>query len=259
MKRLLSKEKIARIHKQAANPTLKQLCRMAEFYRQYARAKAKRAKAKPKKYLKSTDYLTAEQFGRIMSMLYGRTGRRADVNKMLIVFAAETGMRPSEVINVNLCNLPHFHGKPEIEVFDGKGNKDRTVGISDFLVRYLDKFIAKYHKNHSATTPLFLSENKTRMSYASFNAKVKTIGRIAGIWLSGNKSRLTPHKFRHTFATLLLDVTDNEILIKNQLGHDQLTTTTIYTRTLSEKLRCAMNNFHNRLFQSLNAPLFDNL
>lgn len=232
---------------------------MAEYYRQYARAKAKRARQKPKKYLKSTDYLTAEQFARILAVVSAGKGRRADINKMLIVFAAETGMRASEILNVNLCNLPHYHGKPEIEVFDGKGNKDRTVGISDFLVRYLEKYVTKYHKNHSPNTPLFLSEQKTRLSYASFHAKVKTIGRKAGIWLTGNKSRLTPHKFRHTFATLLLDVTDNEILIQNQLGHDQLTTTTIYTRTLSEKLRCAMNNFHNRLFQSYNAPLFDNL
>ena len=259
MKHLLSKNRIAKLKKTADGDMLRALS-MAEKFRQYSRQKDKRAKQKPKKYLKSTDYLSSEQFARILTILANPKGHRAELNEMLIIFAAETGLRPSEVVKVKLINLPTYHGKPEIEVVSGKGSKDRTVGISQYLVKKLTEYVHNHHKGHAHNTHLFLSEQGTQLSYGSFNAKVKKIGRKAGIWLKEDgRSRLAPHKFRHTFATLLLDVTDNEFLIQNQLGHEEPATTAIYTRTLGEKLRYAMDRYHKRLFEHYNPVLFENL
>ncbi|MDD5328067.1 MAG: site-specific integrase [Phycisphaerae bacterium] len=258
MKTLLSKQRIATI-KRTATGDIHKLCLMAEQQRQYTRQKTKRAKQKPKKYLKSTDYLTSEQFARVLSFIISKADidrkrtqaqTRAILNEMLIILLAETGLRASEAVNLKLRNLPSYHGKPEIEVEEGKGNKDRTIGISDYLVQKLNDYVKKYHKLHSAGAAVFYGQQGA-LTYKAIYKRIKTIGNNCGV-------RLKPHIFRHTFATLLLDVTDNQFLIKNQLGHDNLATTTIYTRTLNQKLRSAMGNFHNRLWQSYNTVLFDN-
>ena len=276
MKKLLSKNRIANLKKLAQLPLepatrqalIKSLV-MAEKYRQYSRAKDKRTRQKPKKYLKSTDYLSSEQFAKILCYVVKKadsdrkrtqTLTRAILNEMLIIFAVETGLRPSEVVNVKLNNLPLYHGKLEIEVFDGKGNKDRTVGISKYLAGKLTGYVKKYHKGHGDNTWLFLSEQGSQLSYGSFSAKIKIIGKAVGIWMrSDGKSRLTPHKFRHTFATLLEDETGDIFFVQNQLGHDDPKTTGIYTLILNEKRKSAMNNYHKRVFRDYNAELFDNL
>lgn len=265
MKALLSKNRIAEIKKTASGNMVK-VCIMAEKYRQYKRQKDKRAKQKPKKYLKSTDYLSREQFATILKYVVSRANKdrqrtqnltRAIFNEMLIILLAETGLRASEVVNLKLRNLPAYHGKPEIEVESGKGNKDRTVGISEFLVKKLADYM-KYHKGHSQDTALFLSERRQPFTYHALYAKIKKIGDNTGIWLnSQGKSRLKPHNFRHTFATLLSDVSNNETLVQSQLGHQNPATTAIYTRTLNQKLRSAMDNFHKSLWESFDAVLSD--
>ncbi len=269
MKTLLSKNRIAEIKKtgQIADADIKKLCQMAEKFRQYSRQKDKRAKQKPKKYLKSTDYLSSEQFAKILCYLVRKadidrkrtqTLTRAILNEMLVILLAETGLRASEVVNLRLHNLPVYHGKPEIEVVAGKGNEDRTVGVSEYLVDKLKDYISSYHKGHRKETALFESERGGAITYAAIYKRIKTIGTKVGIWINGNRSKLTPHKFRHTFATLLLDVSDNEFLIQFQLGHEEPSTTAIYTRTLSEKLRGAMEHYHKRLWRNYNPVCFEN-
>ncbi|MHC4105089.1 MAG: tyrosine-type recombinase/integrase, partial [Planctomycetota bacterium] len=159
---------------------------------------------------------------------------RAVINEMLIVIMVETGLRAAEISNMKLKDLPGYHGKQGIDVRQGKGGKDRTVGISRYLANRL-----------------------TDYTNCSVYSKIKGIGLETGIWLyrkSGKvKSRLSPHKFRHTYATFLLDVSDNEFLVQSQLGHEQPDTTQIYARTLSAKLRKAMDGLHNRLWEAVEA------
>ena len=269
MKNLLSKNQIKNIRAKFADDAgIKLLTRMAESHRQYAREKAKRLRRRPKKYLKSTDYLTTEQFARILYTLSTRAERdrkrtsiatRNIQNEMMVILMAETGLRAGEIINLKLRDLPGVHEKTEIEVREGKGRKDRTVGISDFLTQKLIAYCAKYHKGHGPEAWLLNSERGGQMKYYSIYSKIKTIGRICGIWLIGDKSKLKPHNFRHTFATILLDETDNEFLVQSQLGHEKTDTTKIYTRTLNQKMRSAMNGFHNRLYLAYNGELFKNL
>jgi integrase/recombinase XerD len=243
---------------------LKALCRMAETNRQHEQSKIRAKNRKPKKYLKPTDYLSVEQFAKIMQHVISaaevsrsKTGTltRAITNEMIVIVLSETGLRASELVNLKLSDLPSHHGKNEIEVIDGKGNKDRTIGISSWLRSRLEEFVRRYHVGHPISAPLFRSEQGSVLSYNSVYAKVKNIGISANVWTyisRGEKtSRLSPHKFRHTYATLLMDVTDNEFLVQSQLGHEDPVTTAIYARTLSEKMRHAMDNYHGRLWSGV--------
>jgi integrase/recombinase XerD len=263
-KRLLSKRRIREIVGRCTDPEIETLAAMAEEHRRAARSTGKARKRKQKKYLKPTDYLSVEQFAAIMRVVTNeadiartRTNyiNRAVINEMLVILMAETGLRAAEACNLKLKDLPSYHGKQEIEVRSGKGDKDRTIGISRYLKERLCDYVGRYHKHLAPESWLFRSERTCRIKYQSIYSKVKRIGLKAGIWLyrkNGKlRSRLSPHKFRHTYATLLLDVTDNEFLVQSQLGHEKPDTTQIYARTLSEKLRAGMDGLHNRLWAAI--------
>jgi integrase/recombinase XerC len=180
---------------------------------------------------------------------------RAVLNEMLIIVMVESGLRVSEVCNLRLKSLPSYHGHQALEVLNAKGEKDRTVTISDLLTERLGDYVRRYHGRHSIESFLFRSENGGRLSPDSAYCKVKLIGLKARIWVYRKNGRLrtklSPHKFRHTNATHLLDVTGSEFLVKDQLGHEKTDTTHIYARTLTEKLRSAMNAFSKRIWSNV--------
>ena len=269
-KAFLSKRRIREIASQYTNadPDVVALARMAEKHRQAVRAAKKAKRRKPKNYLKPTDYLTPEQFAKIVQVVRSKAKaarakdscmNRAVLNEMLIILLAETGLRAAEVCNLKLKDLPGYHGKHEIAVRSGKGGKDRTVATSEYLSRCLTKYAKRYHSSRSPESWLFKNEQGGAISYRSIYSKIKKIGRQAGIWpytKNGKlRSRLSPHKFRHTYATLLLDVSDNDFLVQSQLGHEKLDTTQIYARTLKEKLRAGVKGFHYRLWTNVNAEI----
>jgi integrase/recombinase XerD len=263
-KTLLSKSKIKEIVKRSTDPEIAELAAMAEQQRKFIRSAGKTRRRKQKKYLKSTDYLSVDQFAAVMNIVIAEADsarektkhiNRAVINEMLVILLAETGLRAAEICNLKFKDLPSFHGKQEIDVRSGKGNKDRTIGISQFLKNRLCEYVNLYHKHRSPDAWLFRNERNSQIKYQSVYSKIKLLGVKSEIWLNHKngkiRSRLSPHKFRHTYATLLLDVTDNEFLVQNQLGHEKPDTTQIYARTLSEKLRKSMDNLHERLWTGI--------
>lgn len=249
-----------------SDPDVAVMAAMAEKHRKSVRQgkKPKKRKRKAKTHLKPIDYLSIEQFAKIMAVLRreadlararNRYINRAVLNEMLVVVMVESGLRVSEVCNLRLKSLPSYHGHKSLEVLNAKGEKDRTVGISDLLAERLGDYVDRYHKRHSLDSFLFRSENGGRLSPDSVYRKIKVIGLKARIWIytrNGRlKTKLSPHKFRHTCATHLLDVTNNEFLVKDQLGHEKTDTTHIYARTLTEKLRSAMNAFSKRIWSKV--------
>lgn len=201
----------------------------------------RRKKRKPKKYLKPTDYLSIEQIRRILNFVKAKENRainRAVINEMIVHLLLETGMRASEICNLRLSCLPSYHEHLLIEVVDGKGNTDRIIGISNHLKSRLSEYVKRYHRGYSLKRRLFLNEQGRKMTRQSIYSKVKAIGIKAGIWLYHKKgtlkTRLSPHKFRHTFGIHLLDVTGDEVLVRRQLGCENADIH-IYARTLSKK------------------------
>jgi len=267
MMNMLSKAKIREIVKRYRenDPDVAALAAMAEEHRKDARKSRKRRnKRKAKTHPKPTDHLSVEQFARIMEVLRSEADaarvksryiNRAVLNEMLVIVMVESGLRVSEVCNLRLKSLPSYHGHQALEVLNAKGEKDRTVAVSDLLTERLGDYVARYHGRHSIKSFLFQSESGGRLSPDSVYRKVKVIGLKARIWLypkNGQmRTKLSCHKFRHTNATHLLDVTNNEFLVKDQLGHEKTDTTHIYARTLTEKLRLAMNAFSKRIWSKV--------
>ncbi len=262
-RKLLSKEKIQQIvrqHKQVI-PEIEQLGAMAEEHRREVRSRRQPRKRKAKQQLKSTDYLSVEQFAEVIHFVKSEADEarakssylcRVVINEMLLILMAETGLRASEICNLKLKNLPSYHGKPVIEVECGKGQKSRTVGVSEWFASRLNRYVNRYLGSASPESWLFRSERGGPIKYASIYAKIKRIGIKSGIWLYRKdgrlKSRFSPHKMRHTFGTGLLNASSNTWLVQIELGHTKAETSQIYARTLSEKIMSDMNNFHEYLW-----------
>jgi integrase len=230
---------------------------------------------KARQQLKSTDYLSVEQFAEVMGFVNTEADAaranspylcRAIINEMLLILMAETGLRASEICNLKLKNLPSYHGKPMIEVECGKGQKPRTVGVSEWFAARLTGYVNRYLNSASPERWLFRSERGGPIKYPSIYAKLKRIGIKSGIWLYQRDGRLTsrfsPHKMRHTFGTGLLNASGNTWLVQIELGHTKAETSQIYARTLSEKIMSDMNRFHDYLWskcekQNVNQSLID--
>lgn len=123
---------------------------MADEYRRTVRSRRLPQKRKVKQQLKSTDYLSVEQFAEVINFVKSEADAvrakspylcRAVINEMLLILMAETGLRASEICNLKLKNPPAYHGKPVIEVECGKGQKPRTVGISEWFVSQLTGYV----------------------------------------------------------------------------------------------------------------------
>jgi integrase len=240
---------------------------MAEAHRRQVRSRQAPRRRKAKQQLKSTDYLSIEQFAEVIRFIKAEADAararspylcRAVVNEMLLILMAETGLRASEVCNLKLKHLPSYHGKPVIEVESGKGRKPRTVGVSEWFAAQITGYVNRYLSSASPESWLFRSERGGPIKYCSIYAKIKRVGIKSGIWIYRKdgrvKSRFSPHKLRHTFGTGLLNASNNTWLVQIALGHSKAEMSQIYARTLSEKTKSDMDKFHNYLWSRYEKP-----
>lgn len=142
-----------------------------------------------------------------------------------------TGFRLQELVGLNLDDVDFERGT--IKVF-GKGRKERLVPMNKLVRRALEEYLNV--RPHVESKAVFLNKFGRRLSGRSVENIVKKYVRRAGI---GGK-KISPHKLRHTFATLL-HMKDVDILeIKDLLGHASITSTQIYTHTNPSRLRDAV-------------------
>jgi site-specific recombinase XerC len=193
---------------------------------------AKRKKAKkrgglaPDKYLSDTQLRKLRQYVRDKADLARmRAGSRGVIDELIVELLVNTGLRASELCNLNIGDLPARHGKDCIWVRDGKGKVSRTVDISEKLKKRLERFVKLYRKGARAKSALLVSERGDRIIYRSIYAKVKRIGEQAGI------GKLHPHMLRHTYLTRLYNIEKDLRFVQDQAGHASPTTTAIYAKT----------------------------
>lgn len=149
------------------------------------------------------------------------------------------GLRVSELVNLDIENID-FENK-SIKFF-GKGNKERILPLHDDVIEVIDDYLKerdsitiKYKKDEDA---LFISRHGRRISIRSIQMLVKKYAKAAGI---KNSSKITPHKLRHTFASLLYYQTKDIKILQELLGHSNISTTQIYTHTDIEQKKQAIN------------------
>ena len=166
---------------------------------------------------------------------------------LLIELLYSTGARVSEVIGINLNDINQTEiGGETISTLKlrGKGGKERIVplgsyakkAIDDYLVRTRPSLLKKSNEN-----VLFLNIRGSRLSRVSAWEIVKRAAKRAGL-----ETRVTPHVFRHSYATHLLDGGADIRVVQELLGHASVTTTQIYTLVTIDKVRESYRLAHPR-------------
>ena len=152
------------------------------------------------------------------------------------------GLRVSELINLKMSDL--FFDEDFIKV-TGKGNKQRLVPISLINISYINKYIENSRKklkiNPLHSDILFLNRRGNSISRAMIFTIIKNLSKESGF----NK-KISPHTFRHSFATHLLENGADLKTIQQLLGHESITTTEIYMHLDNKALFNVMNKYHPR-------------
>jgi integrase/recombinase XerD len=161
-------------------------------------------------------------------------------NKAILETMYSCGLRVSEVVNLKLSQL--FLDVGFIRVV-GKGNKERLVPIGSSAIKYINI----YRKNIRVHLPvqsgeediLFLNRRGKRLTRVMIFLIIKDLVKKAGI-----TKNISPHTFRHSFATHLVEGGADLRAVQEMLGHESITTTEIYTHLDREFLRKTLEQFH---------------
>lgn len=148
-------------------------------------------------------------------------------NRLLIEMLYATGCRVSEIANIKIDDI-NFNNN-SIKIF-GKGSKERIVYFGDYARFYLDMYLNQNINNNSKY--LFVNEKNEKMDITEIEKIIKDI-----VYNLSIKSHVTPHTFRHTFATHLLNNGADIKTVQELLGHSSLNTTGIYTHVSNERLK----------------------
>ena len=165
-------------------------------------------------------------------------------NKAIIETLYSCGLRVSELVGLKISNL-HFNDG-YIKVL-GKGNKERLVPISNKAIKEINLYIKGYRVYldiaKQDTDILFLNHYGRSLTRVMIFLIVKSLAIKIGL-----KKIVSPHTFRHSFATHLVDGGADLRAVQEMLGHESITTTEIYTHLDRQYLQDAVNRFHPRYF-----------
>jgi len=163
-------------------------------------------------------------------------------NQAIFELLYACGLRVSELVQLRLSDL---YFKEDFIKVTGKGNKSRLVPIQDLskerVQHYLDLRITSYHPQVGHEDTIFLNRRGKQLTRAMIFTLTRELAARAGI-----KKTLSPHTFRHSFATHILDNGGDLRAIQLMLGHQSITTTEIYLHSSAEKLRNTLEMLHPR-------------
>jgi site-specific recombinase XerD len=155
----------------------------------------------------------------------------AERNTAAVVMLAYSGLRVAELVSLDRDDVDLEAGT--IHVRHGKGDRERIVPLHALAAKALTRYLTSRFDDDPA---LFVSRNRRRVSTSQIRRIVEAVAGEAGI-----HKRVTPHKLRHTFATLLLEKGVDVRVIQELLGHSSITSTMIYTHVAQEQKRGAVD------------------
>ncbi len=205
------------------------------------------------------DVMNANEVASLLKELYQekKSCRRRDDYKYfeilrhiaIVELLFGTGLRVSELCSLSVTDVDLINCF--VKVY-GKGSKERIVQICQpDILKALSEYrehIQKLPGNFSGNSNFFVNRLNCRISPQSVRALVKKLAEKAGL-----KKHITPHTFRHTFATLLLEEGVDIKYIQTILGHSSLSTTQIYTHVSSTRQKEILRDYHPR--RNLNVSL----
>lgn len=198
----------------------------------------------PKIGRKLPSILTVEEIDSILNAveMYKPEGQR---NKAIIETLYSCGLRVSELISVKISNINFRMGTIKIE---GKGNKERMIPLSKNAKQEIKLYMKGYRDyldiQKGYEDILFLNKRGTALSRVMVFNIIKHLSERAGI-----KKSVSPHTFRHSFASHLVNGGADLRAVQDMLGHESILTTEIYTHLDNHYLRDTINKYHPRIMK----------
>ena len=193
----------------------------------------------PKQQRKLPDTLSFQEIEMVIAAidLSKPEGQR---NKAILETLYSCGLRVSELVNLKISNLHLSEGFVRIT---GKGNKERLVPIGSDAQKFINIYMNNIRNHIQIKTGeediIFLNRRGSRLSRLMIFLIIKSLAKIAGI-----SKNISPHTFRHSFATHLVEGGADLRAVQAMLGHESITTTEIYTHLDREFLRTTLHQFH---------------
>ena len=162
-------------------------------------------------------------------------------NKAMLEVMYATGLRVSELVSLEYSNVDLFNAIIRVK---GKGKKTRIIPIGETAQYYLKLYVENYRSlllKKENYNELFLNNHGKPISRQGFNFILENIRVSVGV-----EKELTPHVLRHSFATHLLEGGADLRSIQEMLGHENISTTNIYTEVVNDVLRQNYDGFHPR-------------
>ncbi|MBS1668199.1 MAG: site-specific tyrosine recombinase XerD [Bacteroidetes bacterium] len=193
----------------------------------------------PKLQRKLPDVISFDEIEKIISQIDLSTPEGGR-NKAILETMYSCGLRVSEVVNLRISCL--YMDVGFIRVI-GKGDKERLVPIGSAAIKYIKIYLHEI-RVHVPVKPgqediLFLNRRGSKLSRVMIFLLLKDLVKKAEI-----KKNISPHTFRHSFATHLVEGGANLRAVQEMLGHESITTTEIYTHLDREYLRETLHKFH---------------
>ena len=195
----------------------------------------------PKIGRKLPDTISIEEVDMIIAAI-DLSKNEGERNRAILETLYGCGLRVSELTDLKISDL--FFEEGFIKV-TGKGDKQRFVPISDYTIKFIKlyKDQVRVHQDikPEATDTLFLNRRGNKLTRAMIFTIVRRLTEAAGI-----KKKVSPHTFRHSFATHLLENGADLRAIQQMLGHESITTTEVYVHVDRSHLRKVMEDYHPR-------------
>lgn len=195
----------------------------------------------PKLGRKLPDVLSVEEINKLIDAidLSKPEGQR---NKALLETVYSSGLRVSELINLRISNIYEEVGFIKII---GKGDKERLVPIGSIALKqikiYKDSCRLKIDIKKGCEDLVFLNRNGNKLSRVMIFIIIKELAAKIGL-----KKKISPHTFRHSFATHLIEGGADLRAVQEMLGHESITTTEIYTHLNKDFVRQNIIDYHPR-------------
>lgn len=195
----------------------------------------------PKLRRKLPSTLSIEEINSMINNI-DKTKKESERNIAIIETLYGCGLRVSELINLKISDL---YFEEDFVKVTGKGNKQRLVPVSEFNKQCINTYLinsrTKLNIDSKSSDIIFLNRNGYKLTRAMIFTIVKSLSKKAGI-----KKTISPHSFRHSFATHLLENGADLKTIQQLLGHESITTTEIYMHLDNKALVNVMKKFHPR-------------
>lgn len=162
-------------------------------------------------------------------------------NIALLELIYGSGLRVSELLNIKTSDI---HMAQAYVIVTGKGEKERMVPISDMAVIGIRNYLTNARESllKGQTSYLFVNLNGKPLSRVGFFKVLKKLAKDAGL----DQSKISPHTLRHSFATHLLENGMDLRSLQNLLGHEDISTTQIYTHISQKRLKEVYEKTHPR-------------